>query len=549
MPDSTTSKASDAMSMATGTCAGVETPETELANQLVDLLKCPGTYRDRTSAVEFLETHISWLFLTDHFVYKLKKPVRFDFLDFSTVEQRKVACHREVELNRRLAREVYLGVVPIVKTARGCLALDQPGKPVDWVVKMHRLPSTKSLDVLLQAGNLNARAVESVASRLTQFYGQLPPVALAVADYHGCFERHVIANRDELLAVSHHLDADQVARIHARQLRLLRLAPDLLADRVLDGRIVEGHGDLRPEHVYLTSPPVMIDCIEFSREFRTLDVADELSFLVMECEALGAGEIGEQILQHYMRVSGDHPPERLLSFYPAYRACVRAKVFALRADQVTGSEQQHMLSTAQVYLDLAEQYALKLGPPVVVMVRGMSGTGKSTVAALISQEIGSPLLQTDVVRRELFPSDAPGRTYNDGRYSPTNREKVYHEMHARARLLVAHGSSVVLDATYLTEKSRSEVMEIAARNGAELLCVRCECADDVAAERITSRAMSHDVISEVRPEFLQRQRESDEPDPPGLTTLVVDTSAGTVEPRRAILAALRNICLPGEINR
>jgi len=185
---------------------------------VIRLLSCPETYRARTTEVKRLETHISWLFLTDHFVYKLKKRVRFDFLEFSTAEKRKSACEQEVELNRRLARDVYLDVLPIVKTARGHLALDRAGEPVDWVVKMHRLPATKALDVLINRGNLNDRDIESVAHRLTQFYGQLPPVSLAVADYLAQLERHVIANRDDLLTGSQLLDADLVSRIHSRLL-------------------------------------------------------------------------------------------------------------------------------------------------------------------------------------------------------------------------------------------------------------------------------------------------------------------------------------------
>ncbi len=513
-------------------------------DEVLKLLESPDTYHERTSSVECLETHISWLFFTDHFVYKLKKPVCFDFLDFSTVDKRKLACRQEVELNRRLARDVYLGAVPIVRLPSGGLGFDRPGEPIDWVVKMHRLPAAKSLDQVSTQGALNARALDSLASRLTKFYSQLPPVSLAVADYQEQFERHVVANRDELLAASHHFERAQVERIQERQLRLIRLVPDLLADRVLDGRIIEGHGDLRPEHIFLTSPPVVIDCIEFSSEFRTLDVVDELSFLCMESDFLGANEIGRKILSHYLRTTGDQPPQLLLDFYRAYRACVRAKVVALRADQVPEHQRSQALTSAQQYLDLADQYTRQLGEPTVVVVRGLSGTGKSTIADMVSQKIAAPLLQTDAVRRKMFPGPFPSTAYNGGCYSPPNRRRVYQEMHAMADEYVAHGRSVVLDGTYLTAHLRQEVQDLAARRHARLVCIRCECADELAMERISSREQESVAFSDARPDFPLRQRRDEEPDPAGLETISVDTTLNTVEPIGTILAALRAACLP-----
>ncbi len=525
---------------------GVATPRaaSSSVDELLKFLSNPASYRERTAAVQFVETHISWLFFTDHFVYKLKKPLSFEFLDFSTVEKRKLACSQEVELNRRLARDAYLGVVPIVRLASGTLGMDRSGTPVDWLVKMHRLPADKSMDVLLQQGQLDARTLGLVASPLTKFYGQLPPVSLAVTDYHQRIERHIIANRDALLAASHQFDADQVARIHDLQHRFLKLAPDLLADRVLDGRIIEGHGDLRPEHIFLTSPPVIIDCIEFSAEFRTLDVVDELSFLCMESDALGAKWVGELVLEHYLRASGDQPPAVLLSFYRAYRACVRAKVFALRADQLPAPEREEAVSKAQTYLQLADSYASELGAPVVLLVRGLSGTGKSTIAELISQEIGVPLLQTDVIRRKLFPDLQASMTYNGGSYSLENRARVYRALHREAEQFVSHGRSVVLDGTYLTRESRQGAAALAQQHGAELLSVRCDCPDAVAAERIRSRALRPDAISDADPGFPILQRVDEEPDAPDTRTIDVDTSLSSVQPLRAILAALRAACLP-----
>jgi aminoglycoside phosphotransferase family enzyme len=238
----------------------------DLSQQLVRSLRNPCAYREKTNAVVLIETHISWVFLTDHFAYKLKKPVRFGFLDFSTDELRRQACENEVKLNRRLAPGVYLGVIPVVKTARDGIAIGREGTPVDWVVQMRRLPVDASLDVLMRDGRILAPAIEQLAKTLSAFYENLPPIMVTVDGFRKSIERHVTANREELIAGTHHLDKTEIQRVHEAQLRILKLAPDLLDDRVRNGRIVEGHGDLRPEHIYFTPSPVIIDCVEFNQE-------------------------------------------------------------------------------------------------------------------------------------------------------------------------------------------------------------------------------------------------------------------------------------------
>ncbi|MBI2478750.1 MAG: phosphotransferase, partial [Planctomycetia bacterium] len=300
--------------------------ELDRPHQIAELLQREAGYAAEPGAAQQIETHISWVFLTERFAYKLKKPVRFDFLDFSTAELRRQACENEVRLNRRLAPRVYLGVVPVVLTAAGHLALDGSGVPVDWVVKMRRLPAENALDVLIRDGSVSPIAIEQLATTLTTFYEKAPPVTMTIDNYRRNIERHAIANRenrDELAAEMHCLDQRQIRRTHSALLRVLKLAPDLLDERVRNGRIVEGHGDLRPEHIYFNPSPVVIDCIEFNQEFRTLDVIDELAFLAMECDLLADEQIAKSIFERYFERSEDAPPRQLIDFYRLYRACVR----------------------------------------------------------------------------------------------------------------------------------------------------------------------------------------------------------------------------------
>src|SRR5439155_12847777 len=198
---------------------------------------------------------------------------------------------------------------------------------------------------------------------------------------------HVHGNLRELLAVKHHLPRGVVERVHGFQLQLLMLQPALFEGRVESGRIVEGHGDLRPEHICLSDPIQIFDCIEFSPDFRRIDVADELAFLAAECDFLGADWVGPQLLAAYRRQSGDIPPPILIDFYKSYRACVRAKVAALRADQLQGAAQSAAAAEAHQHLALADRHVESWSKPLVLVVGGLSGTGKTTLAKALASAL------------------------------------------------------------------------------------------------------------------------------------------------------------------
>jgi len=518
--------------------------------RIVAALSDPRTYADRPAEVTVIETHISWVFLTNRHAYKLKKPVRFSFLDFSTPERRRAACQSELQLNRRLAPDVYLEVLPVTISNRGRVRLDGDDAPVDWVVKMRRLPADRTLEQRIRDGTLTVAEVDETAHRLADFYRCLPPLSIRTEQYHQYIEQHVLGNRHDLLDPACGLRAARVRRVHAAQLRVLRLQQAMFDDRVCDGRIVEGHGDLRPEHIYLTTRngPTVIDCIEFNAEFRQLDVLDELSFLAMECELLDAAWVGTRILEHYTRTSSDEPPDDLRSFYICYRACVRAKVQALRASQVSSDERDVMLAGAEAYLQLADRYADKLAPPLLLVVRGLTGVGKSTLSESICDSLGIELLQTDAVRRELFePADdsaadqSAGESagYSEGAYCPDARQRVYDELFARAAQLLENRQSVVLDGTFLTTELRQRAAALAPRFGAAFLLIECHCPDEVAAERIAARRAAGGSLSQSRPEFVSRQRAEAERDPPGIAARRIDTSLSLPAMLERVFAALR----------
>jgi aminoglycoside phosphotransferase family enzyme/predicted kinase len=505
------------------------------------LLSRPDAYPHPCAEVQVIETHASLVFLAGDFVYKLKKPVRYEFLDFSTPELRHAACQAEVRLNRRMAPRTYLGVLPVTLQAAGQVALSGDGPAVDWLVLMRRLPHERTLDELIRTRRLIPADVQKLAEMLGRFYAHAPPLATSAANYRGQIEHHVRANFDELRAPAHGLPRAAVQRVHGAQLRLLLLAGWLFDRRVAAGRIIDGHGDLRPEHICLEDSPVVFDCVEFNDEFRHLDVADELAFLAMECDLLGAAELEQTILREYAVRSGDQVPPRLMAFYKSYRACVRAKVAALRSDQHAARARQRDLAEARRYLTAADAHAAAIGLPLLIVVRGLTGSGKSTLARAIAQQLAAELLQTDQVRRELFPaSSQPAADFNAGIYRPELRQAVYDEMFRGAEALLRERISVILDGTFLSAALRRDAAALAAREQALFLLAECQCPDDVARQRIARRLAAGGDVSDARPEFFDLQRREEEPEA-SLQPLVVDTTAVLQEQVRFVLERLAEL--------
>ncbi len=516
-----------------------------MSDPLVQWLLRPQTYPEPTTTVSAVETHISWVFLTDEFAYKLKKPVKFDFLDFSTAELRRVACEDEVRLNRRLAANVYLGVAAVRRDERGKLLLDESlngggnskdlAAAIDWLVKMRRLPADRTLDALHRSGQLEDRDLCGLAERLVRFYREAERPLVTPQEYRETITRHVKANRSVLLAAvddQHPLavSASVIKRIHGLQLQSLALAQGLFDSRVADGRIVNGHGDLRPEHIYLLPAPVVIDCIEFSAEFRQLDIADEVSFLATECDFIGAEAAGQQIESRCLRLLHDHPPPELFDFYKAYRACVRAKVAVLRARQADDRHRQATLAQAARHLTLAQHYAEEFSHgsrlSQLLVVHGLTGSGKSTLAAALADSLGAEWLSTDAIRRDMFGASAQPAAYGQGHYRPVDRLAVYNALFAAAEQHLTDGLSVVLDGTFLIGDLRRQAIEIARRHGARPLFVHCSCPDNVARQRIAQRSSAGGTASESRPDIFARQKADEEPPTVGIAE---SQSAATME--------------------
>jgi aminoglycoside phosphotransferase family enzyme len=319
----------------------------------VAFLSRPQAYAQDIQTVEIRQTHRSWVFLTDKYAWKLKKPVRTEYLDFSTPEARRRNCLREVRLNRRLAEGVYLGVVPLTIDTQGNLQLHGYGKAIDWLVHMRRLPGERMLDKLIASHDVSEQDVSKLASKLFTFYKKATPVLMTGSQYCNRLTDDLESAQRELTQTTYGLTTDLAQSVIRSQLEFLGTNSNLVEARAREGRVIDAHGDLRPEHVCLEAEPVIIDCLEFSQNLRILDAASELAFLALECERLGGPEIGKQLLNAYSQLADDWPPNALLGFYRAYHAVVRAKIAIWHLKDEPVLDPAHWVGKAERYLTTA----------------------------------------------------------------------------------------------------------------------------------------------------------------------------------------------------
>jgi aminoglycoside phosphotransferase family enzyme/predicted kinase len=460
-------------------------------SRLDDILRAmtqPAFYPHGVSAIEIRHTHISAVVLTGRWVYKLKKPRDLGFLDFRTLADRLRFCSREVELNRRLSSDVYDGVVAIREDAGGRLSLGPDGTVVEYVVRMRQLPDEANLARLLAAGEFGADRLEALGRALAGFHAaaRRSPEADAFGDPE-VIRFNMEENFEQIAPfVDGLMDGErwdfirQVCRaFHGDRQELFR-------HRVRSGRVGDGHGDLRADHVYLDRGIQIIDCIEFNDRFRYGDAALDLAFLKMDLDRLGFAEAARGLVSAYARAAADPGLYALLDFYAAYRALVRLKVACLSMDQTDLPGREHLLRDVRTYLHLAFRYAMAFGRPTLWIFCGLPASGKSTLAEKTAAALDMPVLSSDTLRKQ----DSPGATvspFNAGPYRPVLRGRVYARLLNLAQERLRQGASVALDATFTEARWRRAAGDLAADLGAYLVFVHCACSTDTLRERLAAR--------------------------------------------------------------
>jgi hypothetical protein len=476
----------------------------------VDALRRPDAYPPPApTRVELVTTHISWVFLTDHDVWKLKRPVDYGFLDYTTLERRRHACEEEVRLNERLAPGVYLGVVPVRRGPAGH-TLTGDGPVVDYAVHMRRLADTASADALLRAGALGHDYLWLVAGVLARFYA-----AAAATPRYGsvaAIEANLAENFEQVRPfVGRFLGAAAFDAVRAWQLGFLARHPDRFAARVDRRRIREGHGDLRLEHVYFEDGrSLIIDCIEFNERFRMGDVASDAGFLAMELEARGHRDLAGSFLGRFALESDDYDLYDVVDFYLSYRAWVRGKVAAfLAADPSTPADKaRRKTDEARALFARAEGYTRPpASPGPVLAVGGVIGAGKTVLAEALARALALPVVASDRTRKWLAGVGASERA-PAAAYEPAFSDRTFDEVFRRAAVVVGSGRGVILDATFRERDLRRRARELAARHGRRFLFVEATCDDATLRERLRRRAAGPSVsdateslLARVRAEF------------------------------------------------
>jgi aminoglycoside phosphotransferase family enzyme/predicted kinase len=469
----------------------------ELA-KLLTALSDPAAYPHRPSAVDVRQTHISMVFLAGDRVYKVKKPVNFGFLDFRSLEQRRHFCEEEVRLNRRLAPDVYRGVIPVTLAPSGSLQIGGKGEVVEWAVEMERLPDEATLLARLRSGTAGRAEVETLAARVAAFHAAAeggPHVAA-----FGNFD--VVAGnvRDNLsrdaLTVGETVSAAVFSRLQARtEAALTRLRP-LIESRAARGVPRDTHGDLRLDHVYLfpdRPPPrdlVIIDSIEFNERFRYADPVADMAFLVMDLRFHRRDDLAGDFADAYFRHSGDDEGRNLLHFYTAYRAAVRGKVDGLRASEpeVTPEERARAVRHARAHWLLTLSELEEPGRrPCLLLTAGLPGTGKSTLAKELATSSGFRVIRSDAVRKELAGASGGGAAFGEGIYSAEWTRRTYAECLRRAENLLFEGERVLVDASFREEPWRRDFVEAAGRLAVPVVLLHCRAEAGAVRQRLENR--------------------------------------------------------------
>jgi len=325
----------------------------------VAFLSRPDSYVPTPDAVITRETHMSWVFMAGERVYKLKKPVRFPYLDFSTLERRAEACYAEVSLNRRLAPDIYLGVAPLTAVPGG-YAIAGGGRIIDWLVVMCRLDENQTLEVALRDRKISQPQIDGLACVLTRFYSHASRIMISPEGYMASLHKAVLADRRGLLDPAFNLPRGTIERIANVQCRFLRQRAEMFAERVHRRFVLDGHGDLRPEHIWLSKPFPIIDCLEFNAQLRASDALDEIAFLHLECARLGARWVGERLRRHLAVQLDDDPSSGLFLFYRIGRAMLRARLSIAHLADRDPRTPEKWPPQARTYLALAKADAAQL---------------------------------------------------------------------------------------------------------------------------------------------------------------------------------------------
>jgi hypothetical protein len=489
----------------------------ETSTAWVQGLKNPECYPHPVDQVRLVETHISWVLLTGFYVYKIKKPVKFSFVDFSTLEKRRWFCEEEVRLNRRLAPEVYLGIVPLTGSPL-VPRIGGLGPPFEFVVKMKQFSSEQEVHNILASKEQAEAFISQLADKIAQFHDQIEKAEeqspygnpdMVWRPMKECLEeippRLLTQNTQEYLT--------RIDRWLQKEWRNLY---DVFIQRKQSGYVRECHGDLHLGNIAVFEGDVCVfDALEFEPRLRWIDVMSEVAFLVMDLEKHGREALALMFLNRYLALTGDYEGLRVFRFYQVYRALVRAKVAGLRLAQLeeSGVEEEKAKSELIGHLEFAQRF-IACASPVLIMMHGVSGSGKTTVSTEIVKAVGATRVRSDVERKRLFAETLKPKTedlQDPSLYHSDMTARTYDRLRDLARTIIQAGFSVVVDATFLRHHQRELFRMLAKEQACAWFIVDVFAPEAVLAERIERRSREGHDASDATVAIMERQQEIQDP--------------------------------------
>jgi aminoglycoside phosphotransferase family enzyme/predicted kinase len=476
--------------------------------RLVLAIRDSGTLGHPTDDSELLETHLSFVLLAGDYAYKFKKPVDLGFADFSTLEKRRLCCEEELRLNKRLAPDLYLAVVAVYGSPESP-SVGGAGSPIEYAVKMRRFDRSLQFDLLREQGRLLPAYIDDLCDRVAAFHAS---AERAPADSEfGTPETLMRPVRENFLSVDTECSEASVLELngHLRDVaesewRRLRWVFDR---RKSEGRIRECHGDMHLANIALSGDRALIfDCLEFNARLRWIDVISEVAFTLMDLDFGGGRELSSRFLSRYLEHTGDYEGLEVLRFYQMYRAMVRAKVAAIRAVQLHGKDASDKTADAESldYLWLAERYSESAGTPVLVLMHGLSGSGKSYVAERLVEALGAVRVRSDVERKRMA-AFAPSEPEEEGLYASSMTQKTYARLAQLASTCVANGFPAIVDATFLLAEHRKMFLDEAVRAKVPAVIVEVTASNQTMTERIARRSDAGGDPSDATPAVLEMQ--------------------------------------------
>ena len=477
----------------------------------IDAFLQPGFYPHTVMHCTLIETHISWVILTGKFAYKIKKPVNFGFLDFSTLEKRKFYCEEELRLNRRLAADIYLDVVTIAGS-HDKPVLGGEKNIFDYAVKMKQFPPQIELDHLLEQGKLNHHIIDAIAYHIADFHQHIS-IADSQSNY-GLPEIVIKPIRENFQQVREKItdqaSLEMLGKIESWSESTFKQLESILIKRKKQGFIRECHGDLHLRNLaWYKEKPLAFDCLEFNPAFRWIDVMSEIAFLIMDLTDHKQAKLGQRFLNQYLEYTGDYAGCILLKFYLAYRAMVRAKVEAIRAHQpgISTSESKAALSAFSNYLALAFDYT-KPVKPFILITHGVSASGKSTISAPLAEILGAIRIRSDIERKRLFSVPVNQHSHNEidqGLYSRKATEQTYLKLVELAENIIIAGYPVIIDASFPTLSERQLFQKLAEKYQLSFTILELFADTEKLKQRIVAR---QDDVSDADLSVLLKQLEN-----------------------------------------